>query len=206
MNDIHIRPARPQDAVLGGESLRLSLGSVAVLMFGAVPGHAMPDILVEMFSHPRGRFSHSHGLVAEWQGHAAGLLLAYPSAWLTRLNFQMGSYLLTRYGLVALLRMILPLKDYSPVKEVGKGEYYIGNLAVLPEFCRHGIGAGLLAAAEGQARRLGLTRCSLLVALDNDPARRLYEKCGYKVIHTTHITRSGGGEDGGHRMVKTLPG
>jgi GNAT superfamily N-acetyltransferase len=44
---------------------------------------------------------------------------------------------------------------------------------------RRGVGRALLAAAEDRAGRLGLGRVSLETEVDNDPARSLYESCGF---------------------------
>jgi ribosomal protein S18 acetylase RimI-like enzyme len=50
---------------------------------------------------------------------------------------------------------------------------------VLSALWRQGIGAALIRAAEGTARRLGHDRISLTVGRDNPDARRLYERLGY---------------------------
>jgi predicted N-acetyltransferase YhbS len=56
---------------------------------------------------------------------------------------------------------------------------YLGRLAVDPSFRRRGLALALVAAAEAQARRLGLARLLLstrLVLADN---RRLFARCGF---------------------------
>jgi ribosomal protein S18 acetylase RimI-like enzyme len=40
----------------------------------------------------------------------------------------------------------------------------------------------LLAYVDEQARKLRLKKCSLLVALHNDNARRVYERVGYLIL------------------------
>lgn len=55
----------------------------------------------------------------------------------------------------------------------------VHDIAVLPDHRRQGIGARLLRAAERWAREEGLARMSLEV-LDDNPARRLYEREGFE--------------------------
>lgn len=58
----------------------------------------------------------------------------------------------------------------------------IHDLAVLPGRRGSGIGGALLAAAEEHARALGCCRLTLEVQDDNAPARRLYERCGFRDV------------------------
>ena len=52
-------------------------------------------------------------------------------------------------------------------------------LDVGPAFRRQGVGTALIEAVEEKARRDGLGRLNLEVAIDNSGALRLYEKLGY---------------------------
>jgi ribosomal protein S18 acetylase RimI-like enzyme len=56
---------------------------------------------------------------------------------------------------------------------------FIAYMAVEPSARRYGIGNHLLAAAEQEARRLGLPYMGLMVTEDNAAARALYEHSGY---------------------------
>jgi ribosomal protein S18 acetylase RimI-like enzyme len=55
----------------------------------------------------------------------------------------------------------------------------VHDLAVLPDHRGRGIGALLLAAAEGEARTRGACKLTLEVLSGNDPARRLYQALGF---------------------------
>src|SRR3546814_294514 len=55
-------------------------------------------------------------------------------------------------------------------------------LAVLPGHWRRGLGRMLLAAALERAVTLGLRRILLEVAVDNEPARALYEAAGFRRV------------------------
>ena len=54
-------------------------------------------------------------------------------------------------------------------------------VGVLPEHQARGLGSALLAALERWAVSQGLKRLELTVRVDNDRARRLYERAGYRV-------------------------
>ena len=205
IGSITIRPANPQDVPLAVECFRLSMDEFADQMFGSVPGHSTDAVLADLFSYRKGRFSYRYGNVAEWDGQPVGLLVAYPSSLMPRLDLEMGRPLLSRFGLMNLLRLLRSLRSYAGVREVGRGEYYVSNLAVSRRFQGRGIGTCLLAYGDEQAQKLHLKKCSLLVALNNDGARRLYERAGYCVLRTWEIRHADGRVDGTRRMVKLLP-
>lgn len=60
-------------------------------------------------------------------------------------------------------------------------ELHINNLAVLPEFRRHGIGSSLLARALQEGTALGARRATLEVRRSNEAARLLYERFGFTI-------------------------
>lgn len=63
----------------------------------------------------------------------------------------------------------------------------VSNVAVAPRARRRGLGKALMRACEAQAVSWGYAECLLLVEKDNDRARKLYRKLGYKDVR--------GGED-----------
>jgi ribosomal protein S18 acetylase RimI-like enzyme len=83
-------------------------------------------------------------------------------------------------GLGALsLRSKLSIFDrVSPKKP--EGAFHISELDVLPEYRGGGIGTAMMARAEEQARGQGYALMSLQTRTNN-PARRLYERCGFVV-------------------------
>jgi GNAT superfamily N-acetyltransferase len=58
--------------------------------------------------------------------------------------------------------------------------YILHDLFVTPPARRRGVGTLLLNAAVETARTAGAVRLELATAITNDPARRLYEKLGWK--------------------------
>ncbi len=57
-------------------------------------------------------------------------------------------------------------------------------IAVEPEYRHWGIGTLLLKGVEGKAAELGVSRIGLHTAIDNVPARNLFERNGYRVCGT----------------------
>ena len=58
---------------------------------------------------------------------------------------------------------------------------YLSNLAVSPNYRRHGIAEKLLIACEEIALKWGYNDLYLHVLENNDPAKRLYKKVGYNL-------------------------
>jgi diamine N-acetyltransferase len=59
---------------------------------------------------------------------------------------------------------------------------YLASLYLLPDFHRQGIGGGLLAASEEKALSYGLDELWVGVMVRNEPARRWYEKRGFRFV------------------------
>ena len=60
-------------------------------------------------------------------------------------------------------------------------ELHINNLAVLPEYRRHGVASALLTRALAEGAALGARRATLEVRRSNDAARLLYERFGFTI-------------------------
>ncbi len=72
-----------------------------------------------------------------------------------------------------------PFRPLLELENLAVGSWYVNILAALPGHRRKGHGARLLRVAEEAAAADGLDRLSLIVAEDNDGARRLYARSGY---------------------------
>ena len=60
----------------------------------------------------------------------------------------------------------------------------VQTIGVLPEYEGHGFGRAMLEQMHERARELGAERILLEVSADNPRAQRLYERNGYRAIHT----------------------
>ncbi len=64
------------------------------------------------------------------------------------------------------------------------GTWIIENVGTRPEARRRGLVAQLLEQALEDGRRRGLPRAQISVLISNDPARRAYEKFGFRDVET----------------------
>ncbi len=200
MNSIHIRPARPADASLAAQLFQLSMGSLADYLFNHDSSFAEIS-LTKLFSHNAGRFGFAYAFVAEADDESVGLLVAYPGKKLPGLDLQTLPHLFSALGLPRVFDFLRRGISLPGGKEAETDEYYISNLGVIPSAQGRGIGAHLLDYADEIARNAHLMKCSLLVSLKNEGARRLYERNGYQIVLTVQEKNKAPGY---HRMVKDL--
>lgn len=79
----------------------------------------------------------------------------------------------TRLGFLLLL-------DDLPDEVTLLPQAFVAYMAVEPAVRGEGVGTALLAAAENEATRRGLPYMALMVTEENEAARRLYERRGYR--------------------------
>jgi [ribosomal protein S18]-alanine N-acetyltransferase len=68
---------------------------------------------------------------------------------------------------------------YAGLAVTGPGEAWVQNIAVRRDRQHRGIGAALLEDLLAEAARRGARQVLLEVAVDNEPARKLYERYGF---------------------------
>jgi ribosomal protein S18 acetylase RimI-like enzyme len=71
--------------------------------------------------------------------------------------------------------------DVAPKPRPTLAHSGILGMGVISEYRRQGIGRALLNATLAAAQAKSMKRIELTVRVDNDPARRLYESCGFVV-------------------------
>jgi ribosomal protein S18 acetylase RimI-like enzyme len=167
---IRLRPASKDDALdlaqlidIAGEGFGSYLWSQAVK-----PGETALDVGKRRAAREDGGFSYRNATLAEVDGRVAGLLLGY------RLADPYDTGELSR--LPEIVRPLLELEAEAP------GSWYVNALAAFPEFRGRGVGTTLLARAEEIARKTNTGTLSLIVADENEGARRLYERTGYHAV------------------------
>jgi ribosomal protein S18 acetylase RimI-like enzyme len=202
---ISIRPARPDDSAQAAFLIRLTMGGTAELFADGASRLSPEQLLAALFRRPGGRLSYQHGFILEADQAPLGLLISFPASGMTRLDLTMGANLLSTLGFPAMMRLTRRMLPMMKVREAERGEYYISNIAVHPDAQRRGYGALLLAFAEEQAGQLGLQKCSLIVNQHNADAIRLYQRFGYRIVHSGQYPGPLAEIEGGYdRMVKDL--
>jgi ribosomal protein S18 acetylase RimI-like enzyme len=66
--------------------------------------------------------------------------------------------------------------------EAEPDEFYLGTLAVLPDYRNLGVGADLIAFMRTAAKAQGFHKCSLLVEGYNEGGIRFYERNGFEKV------------------------
>ena len=92
--------------------------------------------------------------------------------------------LFSRFGPIRACRVILNMAIMALDGRPDVDEFVVETLVVHPNFRGMGIGTKLLQHAETVAANLGKRRLTLGVIDENDGARRLYERCGYRLTKT----------------------
>jgi ribosomal protein S18 acetylase RimI-like enzyme len=203
---INIRKATPHDARQAVILLNHAMASVGDHIFGDGNRERALGILGKLFVEKRNRFNYRYTFLAEKENHVAGLLLAYSSNLMRQLDLLTGQRLLRILQPLEMMRLVSRAMKQTPLKEADRDEYYISDLAVAPDSRDKKIGTLLLAFAEGQARKLGLCKCSLIVVHENEGAKRLYLRHGYQILDFIKSSpkRQKHGQVGYYRMVKEV--
>jgi ribosomal protein S18 acetylase RimI-like enzyme len=179
---ITIRKATSLDVNQAAILLQQAMTSFGDHIFGNGDQDKSLIVLKKLFLARENRFNYRYSFLAEKGNQIAGLLLAFRSNLMTRLDLFTGQQLLRILRPGEMLQLVMRVIRLPVIQETGKDEFYISDLAVTPEFRGQRIGSTLLDFAEEQARKLELKKCSLIVTKENEGARRLYLTKGYKII------------------------
>lgn len=114
------------------------------------------------------RLSHKNIWVYRVKEESAGLIVAYSSNDIKKLDEPIIKYLATKD---------IDIQSFDT--ECFANEFYIDTVSVRPSFQRRGIAKNLFIFIEEEAKRLGFEKISLLVDSYNFRALKLYEKMGF---------------------------
>jgi ribosomal protein S18 acetylase RimI-like enzyme len=138
----------------------------------------------ELVRQPNSPQGWQHTVLAELSGEGSGVLQSgvdHPGG---RLSAGLALAALGIYGPVDLVRVVLRLRARRQVNiKEPNGAYSIVELHVDPISRNRGIGGAMLEYAEEEAREQGCRLMSLTTHIAN-PARRLYERHGFRVVVT----------------------
>jgi ribosomal protein S18 acetylase RimI-like enzyme len=167
---VRLRPATREDAELlarlidiAGEGFGKYLWSQA-----AGPGETALDVGRRRAQREDGGFSYRNATLAEVDGKVAALLLGYRLAD----PYDAGDL----QSVPATVRPLIELEAEAP------GTWYVNALAAFPEYRGKGLGTLLLAEAANSARKTRVSSLSIIVAEQNEGAKRLYERAGYRAV------------------------
>jgi ribosomal protein S18 acetylase RimI-like enzyme len=204
--DLTFRQAEPGDAHIAGPLVFDTFPKAAAFIVGLGSADRANAILERIFAFPGHRFSYEETKLAVYQGRVIGLLMSYPARRLRKLDRRTDRLILKQYRLRGKLALVIRTWPLLFMNKINRDEYVIGNLAVKKRYRGRGVGAHLLTYAEEQAQAAGLQKLALRVAIENQGARALYERFGFKTdaIYLESNQRVPHAGAGYRRMVKVL--
>jgi ribosomal protein S18 acetylase RimI-like enzyme len=208
MNTITTRPAKPSDARRAGIFLFQTFEKKATFIIGLGDKNRAVQILTAMFKVPGHRFSYEWTDMVLLKDQVVGLFTSFPGQMLGKLDRRLDRLILKQYRWRGKLAVILRGWPLVFVKETGRDEYYLSNLAIRKSFRGKGLGTQVIRRLEKKAGAAGLGKVSLIVAIENELARRFYERNGFKTVaiqleSNRRVPLLG---PGFQRMVKTISG
>jgi len=207
LDGLTFRKARPGDTeriaeIMHGEPLPEAVG----LCFGSVQlARALGYALVRLPGSPQGW---EHTVLAALNAEPVGVLQASGDQ-VRVTGFTTPGVVLRAiriFGLAKALRGLPRIRARARLNfDHPPGAYSVHELHVDPRDRNRGIGGALLEYAEEQARRGGHERMALTTTTSN-PARRLYERHGFRVVETRTdpAYEKYAGIAGRHLLVKEL--
>ncbi len=194
-----IRPASKKDKE---DFARLLIMSAKY--FPQLFGKNIEQTLQRLFVLPKNLFSYEHVTIAEADGHTAAMALGYGYKEKKKENLHTG-YLLFCYHWGAMISKLPTFLSFnSSVGQLAKGQFYLSNIAVYPEYRGKGIGRRLMEHVQQQAQQQGYKTMVLDVEKDNNPAISLYKKIGFEIINEFKLKPDKGSQLDFFRMAKHL--
>ncbi|ALM75568.1 GNAT family N-acetyltransferase [Thermococcus barophilus] len=170
--------------------------------FPVLLGPRFRDVFETLFLEKENLFSHEHVVFAVYGGEIAGMLLGYDWKTREREEKRTGWLMLKVLGFDFLRKLPGFIRASFSFGRLEKGDYYISNIAVYPEFRGRKIGKSLMLHAEKRAKDTA-ERMALDVEKDNMIAIAVYKKLGY-FIEREHSVELEGKVYRFYRMVKEL--
>ena len=189
-----IRPAREEDARDISYLINLAGDGISFYLWsqGCKEGEDALEAGVQRAARSSGNFSYRNVHIIEDNYSVAGMVLGYLQP--------------TPYDLCDLNEYPEIVRPAVELEALAPGSWYINAIATYLEHRGKGIATALLAASEEFAAAAGTNTMSLIVASENECAKRLYDQTGYHVIDKRPVVPYEGCLHGGDwlLMIKEL--
>jgi ribosomal protein S18 acetylase RimI-like enzyme len=182
IESLTFRGATPDDTeriaeIIAGEPGQEAIGITGSAEYARRFGLA----LVRLPNSPQGwQFT----VVGEINGEVVGIMQGSGDPPQLKVTPAIALLALRTFGLLGVPRLLPRMMARSRVQvRAPRRSYHVAELDVDPRYRNRGIGGALLDYAEKEARATGYTQMSLSTTTIN-PARRLYERHGFRVVET----------------------
>ncbi|PJZ65779.1 GNAT family N-acetyltransferase [Leptospira wolffii] len=179
--NLHIRPARPEDAE-AAVPLIYSSGPASwdfVFNEGRITSK---EFLTRSFRGTRNTISYKNHFVAEKDGEIVGTIVIYTSSRFLLWNAGTAGNIFRTYGWRAPKVAIRGLTMEGMIQPPKSGCLYLGHIAVPVSWRKKGIGEALIRFAVSTFPEF--SKISLDVSQENPGAKSLYEKVGFKIVES----------------------
>jgi len=182
MSEISFRPAKPSDAKRAGRLLFQTFKKKATFIIGLGDEKRAVQLLSKLFEVPGHRLSYEFTEMVMQKGRVVGLFTSFPGRMLGKLDGRLDRLILKQYRWRGKLAVILRGWPLVFIKESGRDDFFLSNLVVRRSSRGKGIGTQILKRIEDKAQQADLHNVSLMVAMENQAARRFYERNGFKIV------------------------
>lgn len=169
---VEFRPAKRADAHEIARLFQITSEGVADYIWSqlAEPGQALIEVGTARYAREDVDFSYQNCWIAEADGAVIGMMHSY----------------VTRYDATASPTTDPVLAPYTDMEI--HDSLYISSLALHEGWRNLGLGARFLELAQERSDSLGLHGISLIDYDSNTAARRFYERHGFQIVKSCHIT------------------
>ncbi|XKE46105.1 GNAT family N-acetyltransferase [Halomonas organivorans] len=188
---MNVRDARKDDARDLAYLINLAGEGMPEYLWRRMAGEGESPMAVgiERAGREEGGFSYRHARVCVHRGRVLGMILDYR--------------LPDPYDLAALADCPSVVRPLVRLEARVPGSWYINAIATCPDARGKGVARLLMAQAEASAIAAGCETLSLIVASENRPARRLYDRQGFDEIASLPVIAYPGCRHGGEWQLMT---
>jgi ribosomal protein S18 acetylase RimI-like enzyme len=182
MEGLAFRKATPEDTERIAEIMFEEPGQEAVgLALDEERAREIAKAMVRLPGSPKGW---QHTVLAELEGEPVGVLQAGVNPVSVTVTPRLALTALRIFGPVGVFKLLPRLRARGRLDmKASEGSYHIAELHVDLRLRGRGMGGAMLEYAQKEAGKRGCRRMSLTTNTTN-PARRLYERHGYRVVET----------------------
>ena len=180
-----IEQASRDEADIAAKLTLMAYKDLSYEIFGTSNDEKVLEYYASLWRLENSRFSYRYSHIAKVDEKPVGLMTCYGAALTKKLVSPTVKHMIKLRGMGIIWHIATHINyfyRFATTIEAQPDEFYIGTLAVLPEYRGYGIGAKLLEHMMGLAKEQGFDKCTLLVEASNNAGIRFYERNDFKKI------------------------